>query len=492
VAKRCIGIDIGSSYLRAVQLLRKGEEFCIEKVFSTQTRRATDSPANIIRSLVRQYAFDRRADVAISMPYDTVFFRNLETDFAGLERIRERGLSSLEHNFPIQEDEIVAQVCSYRPLPSDKYSVLTAAVTSESLRERLNIAAAAKVRPKLVEAAIFAIHSAITVNHPEIKTGIAIIIHINESYLTLAVTQNNNILIVRNIPINPCLDNDIDSFQEQVAEMLSREVEVTWQKVFGGQIKQDTKIYLITEGNVSNVFETIVEEKLHCQTTIVDPYAKVKCSSEHNGDAAICVAEGLALRILAPDKAAGTNFLKADRAHIEPALDLKKEFVICAILAAAIALVSLVGMFMRLSHLETKYARIKNEIRKVFQSTLPEEKNIVSPLAQLEQKLESFRKDYRLFASFCPAGSAPLKILHSITANIPSQGNVKIDDMLITTESVRLSGTCNSFESVYQWQQLLGEIPRFTLVDVQNVQKEPEGEAIHFTILISSAIQEQK
>ena len=492
MVKRCIGIDIGSSYLRAVQVLRTGDELCIEKVFSAQTRRSKDSPPEILKRLSSKYGFDRRADVAISMPHDAVFFRNLETDSVGLEQIRGHNSSVLEHNFPIQPDEIVAQACSYRRLPDEKYSVLTAAVTRASLRERLSILAGAKIHPNLVEAAIFAIHSTIAVNHPEITTGQAIIAYIDESYLTLAVTQDSNILIVRNIPIVSRSDDNIDSIQEHVAELLTREAGVTWRKVFGEESDQDSKIYLAAGGDVSDDFEAAVKKNLHCQTVIVEPYAKLKCSPEHNGDTAICVAEGLALRALAPDKTVGINFLEADNADTKRTLDLKKELTICAILVAAIAVVSLVGLFVRLSHLETKCAHIKNEIREIFQRTLPEETNIKKPLVQLEQKLESFQKDYRLFASFYPTNLSPLKVLHSITANTPPEGNIEIDDLLITTESVRLRGTCNSFESVYQWQRLLQETPGFTLVDVQDVQKDPRGDAIHFTILISSAIQEQK
>ena len=505
MVKRCIGIDIGSSSLRAVQVSRTGEHLHIEKVFSIQTRRGSDSPPEILRSLTSKYGFDRRADVAISMPNDAVFYRNLETDFAGLEQIR--GLSKpdpkremkhlqtpsvLEHNFPIEPDEIVAQVCSYRQPSDDKYSVLVAAVKRASLHERMNILAEAKMHPNLVEAAIFAVYSAIAVNHPEIMTGQAIIAYIDESYLALAVTENNSILIVRNIPIVSCSDNNADLAQEQIAEVLSREVEITWQKVFGRAIQEDTKIYLVSRGNVSNDLEATIAESLPCPTTIVDSYARVECSAQGDGDAEISLAKGLALRVLVPDRTAGINFREADTANVKPTLDLKKEFITCAILLAAIAVVSLLGLFVRLSYLERKYSHIKNEITEVFQAALPEEKNIVSPLAQLEQELQSLRKDYRLFAPFSPSDLRPLEVLRSITMSTPSQGNVKIDDLLITPESVRLNGTCDSFESVYQWQRLLQEIPGFALVDVQDVQKEPKSGAVHFTIVVSSIIPEQK
>lgn len=494
--KRCIGIDIGFSHLCAVQIARTEDELCIEKVFSAQTRRSKDSPQEILRSLVSRHGFDRRAEVSVSMPHDAVFYRNLETDFAGLEQIRLLPQSALENNIPIQTDEIVAQEYSRRQLPNEKYSVLTAAVSRESLRERLNILDGTKIKANLVEAAIFAVHTTIATNHPEIATGKAIIAYIDDSYLTLAVTENNNILIVRNIPIVSRTENNIDSAQEQVAEVLLREAQVTWQKVFGGDIEQGTNIYLATGGDVSIDIAEAITDSLRCQTVIVEPYARVKCLPEHNGEAAICVAEGLALRALAPDKTAGINFLKADNADTKPTLDLKKESIICAALIAAIVIVSFVGLFVRLLRLEARYANIKNEMREIFQRTLPEETHIVNPLVQLEQKLESFRKDYHVFASFFPTNLSPSKVLHEITTNTPSEKNIRINDLLITTESVRLQGTCDSFDSVYQWQQLLQEIPGFTLVDVRDVQKNPGSNTIQFTVLISldrsSAVQVQK
>lgn len=492
MAKRCIGIDVDHSCLRAVQVLRTGDEFRIEKVFNAQTRRSTDSLSDILRALTGQYGFDRRADVAISMPDDAVFFRNLETDFAGAEQIRKGSRPALEHNFPVQPDEIVAQVCSCHRLPDEKYSVLIAAVTRTALRERLNAASAAMMHPELVEAPIFAVHSAVTVNHPEITTGAAIIAFIDESYLVLAVTRNNDILIVRNIPIACCPEKDIESVRQRTAEVLSCEAEITWRKVFGTGIGEDTKMYLVTKDGVSGDLESIVEENLCCQITIVDPCAKVKSPPEYNGDTAMCIAEGLALGVLAPEKTVGINFLDADNADITPALNVKRELMVYAILVAAIGIILLVGLFIQSSHLETKYARIKNEIIKVFRDTLPEEKNIVSPLPQLEQKLQTLRTDYALFGLVSGTGGEPLDVLHAITKSIPLEANIAIDDMLITAESCRLTGISQSFESVYNWQRLLQKVPQFPTTDIKDIRRDPRSELVRFTVLVSLATPEKK
>jgi len=172
-------------------------------------------------------------------------------------------------------------------------------------------------------------------------------------------------------------------------------------------------------------------------------------------------------------------------------LNLRKEFVFCTALIGAIAVFLLVGLFTRLSRLESAYARIKNETTEIFQATLPDEKNIVNPLVQLEQKIESFR-DSRLFASLSDSGLSPLDALYKISTNSPLRENIKIDDILIAADTVRINGTCDSFEPVYQWQQLLQEDPAFTFVDVKYIEKQSKSGVVHFTMLLSLSTQEPK
>jgi Tfp pilus assembly PilM family ATPase len=108
--KRCIGIDIGRSHVHAVQLARTPEGFCLERAFGTQIRRSTDSLPDILRSLTRNYGFDRRAEVAVSLPHHAFFFADIEIDEAGLQRLRAADVTALRNHFPIPAEDIVAQV----------------------------------------------------------------------------------------------------------------------------------------------------------------------------------------------------------------------------------------------------------------------------------------------------------------------------------------------------------------------------------------------
>jgi len=490
--KRAIGIDIGSSYLRAVQLSRTNGNFHVEKVFSTQTRRSTDRLPDILSSLTTKYGFDRRALVATSLPHNSIFFRSLECDSAALDRLRSDSSAALQHSFPIPPDEIISGVCSYRRLQEGNYALLAAAADRQSLCERLDCFSQANLQPDLVDAPIFAVLSTVALNYPAVAAGRAVIVYIDLSYITLAITDTGNILFVRNIPIAPAgPDDDIYSFTQQIARLLSAELQLTWQKVFGSRFEQGTHIYLAAGVNLPKSLLTILKDILNCQITVVNPYANVIRLPDTTAAADISLAQGLALRALAPEQAPGINFLDADTANKKPPFNLKKEFTVCALLLATIAAVSLIGLFVRLSHLEAEYARTKNEITQVFQSILPQEKNIVSPLAQLEQKLQSLQKDYRLFASLDPAHLDPLDVLLILTKTLPSQGNIVIDDLFVTADSVRLNATSDSFETVYRWQRLLQDIPDFKIVDVRNVQKLSQTGKVRFTILINPGLWEK-
>jgi Tfp pilus assembly PilM family ATPase len=512
MVKRCIGIDIGPVYVRAVQIVGASGGFRIEKAFSTQTRRASDSLPEILRGLFAKFGFDRRAAVAVSMPHDGVFFRILHTDAAGLDSLPRQaarpprqgpwglrgGSSALENSFPIPPEQIVAHVCSYHPSSDGKYSVLTAAVSRESLNERLDTLAGAKIHPQLVDAPIFAAYSTVAINHPEIKTGRAVIVDVDESCLTLAVTSDNDVLIVRNIPIaiasdeNPARDGDrhVDSIRDALAEIISREARITWHRVFGTAIEANTGVFLITADADPVYLKSLVEQALDCRVTVVDPCAAVEAAPDQKTDLSACVAEGLALRLIAPDQTKGINFLDVDSDDKKTPINVKRELLSHTALAAAIIVFLLVGLFVQLRRLEAAYTDVKDRIQETFRAALPEEQNIVSPLAQLEQKLESFRKDCRLFDSFYPTGMRPLQILRTITANAPAKP-LDVDDLLIAGDSVRIMGVCDSFESVYEWQRLLQQVPGFGQVDV-DAQKRPQTGLVQFTMLIPLAMQEHK
>jgi len=139
--------------------------------------------------------------------------------------------------------------------------------------------------------------------------------------------------------------------------------------------------------------------------------------------------------------------------------------------------------------LEANYAGIRKQIKESFQKALPQAE-IVDPPALLDQKLQAMQRDYALFGPALGAGIGPLEVLNVITDSIPEDVNISLNDVLITTESIRLTGTAESGESVYNWQRLLERTQQFSDVEVGDPLT-VDGKLVHFIIQASISMKDQ-
>jgi len=483
--KRCIGIDIGRSHLRAAQVARTPEGVCLEKTFAMQTRRSTDSLPGILHSLTTEHGFDRRAEIAISLPHNAFFFADIQTDGAGLERLRQADTPSLKDRFPIPADDIAAQVCSVLRLADGKHSVLVAATSVESLGQELRHLDEGNVRPGRVETPITAAHLAVITNHPESTHGPAVILYVDASTLSLAVTYDGNLLLVRSIPMLSTADQGIESLARDTAEIVGQEIEITWKRLFGNAPDAGLAVFLIASREMAPLLAGSLPERIDSRIVPVDPCATIVSSEGVELDSPMCIAEGLALRSLGPN-GKSIDFLGIYHAKTRPHLKTARELKICGALAAAAAAVWVIGLFLQLSSLESQHTRLKKQAEAVFRRAVPEETNIVNPAVQLQQKLDAFRREGEVFTGFHPGRPAPLEILYALSECTPAGGGLKLHDVLIAADSVRILGSCDSFGTLSEWQRLLEQIPGLRVVDVPTPKKDAESGKVQFTISLSS------
>lgn len=486
MTKRCIGIDIGRTYVRAAQIARTPEGPLIEKVFGMQTRRSTDSVPEILRSLVGAHGFGRRADVVVSMPAQAVSFVEIHTDAAGLQALRAGETLGLRDNLPLPPEGAVIQICSTRTVPKDRYALLLAATSSERIREQLHLLAQGNIDPLAVEASILAMQATLAASHPDVMAGTTVTLGVEESILTLAVLHDGHLLIVRNIPV-PC-DPSPSLSLEQTADIIEREVEITWRKLFGASPDGNLNVLLVAAPKTAEQLIPAIREKMECRVAVVDPYARLRRSTGIvDPESSPCVAVGLALRALARESHDPCDFLAAYYAQTRRGSRLKRDLIVCAALLVITAAVWFLGLFVRLSALESEYAGLKGRIQTVFHQALPHERNVVDPLAQLQQKLNAVRKEYEAVSSFGPGRFSPLEIWHMLTTHVPKEGSLKFRDLTLTTDFVQATGSCSSFAVISEWQRLLKQVPGFDVVDIQDQKIDAATGQVQFTLSMTSA-----
>ncbi len=486
MSKRCIGIDIGRTHVYAVQVARTTEGLRLEKAFAMPTRRGTDSAPALLQSLTARHGFDRRADVAIAPPQQAFFFADIEADASGLEKIRAMDIAGLKDYFPIPADDIVAQVCSPLRLEGGKSSVLIAASSRGQLREELRPFSESRIKPTCIDTPITAAHATILTNHPESADGLAIILYLDSSTLSLAAMHDGNMLLVRNIPMRAADDPDAEAHTQQTADIVAQEVEITWRRLFGSTPDPGLRLFMIAPRPKIALLTPAIGAKVGGQVIPANPCARVARSEDVEADPALCVAEGLALKVLQSNNADAIDFLAAYRARTRPKLRIKKELTVCAGLAVAAAVVWVAGLFLQLSSLESSYGQLKRQTEEAFRQAVPEEENVVDPVAQLQQRLDALRKESAGLTgpgSGCPA---PLDILYALSRNTPATAGLELQDVLIAADSVRIKGTCDKFAAFLEWERSLGALPGLRIKDAPHSMRDDKTGKVQFTVSLSS------
>ncbi|MBN2376887.1 MAG: hypothetical protein JXD22_10825 [Sedimentisphaerales bacterium] len=485
MAKRCIGLDINSSHIHAVQLTCSDGRFHTEKTFSTPTRRENDSTSELLKSLIGRYGFDRRAPVAISTPHNEVFFRNTKNNPVLDKQYDSHQTLKTKFDFPIPSRDIILADCPPPSSLKNENFVLVTATNKKSLESQICHLENAKMRCCLADAPIFALHTAVMTNHPQLTAHPAVIIYTDDSHIILAVTSDKDIILARNLPLFSDHDQANVHSTEKLTQILLQEIEISWRAAFREIIPENTNIVLA--GSITKHLDLIssLQQSLNCQISTADLSAKVTSSADSKLPPEHAIAQGLALRALAPHDTVGVNFIKVIEENTKKNLDCKKPAILSLALLATLAGAYLTGIFITKALWENKYTNIKNEIRQVFQQTLPDQTNIVDELAQMDEKLQTLRKEYASLQPFDQATLDPLSVLHHITANTPDNLNIEINNMSVTNSSAHITAVCNSFEDAYKWEKLLQSVSRFKSVQVQSPRKQPDSNMVEFTVFIT-------
>ena len=489
MAKRCIGLDISSSSLRAVQVARQGEELHVERVFSKPMRRSTDSPVQMIQSLLAEHQFDKRAPAAVSMPHEQVFFTQLTTHLADIEQVRQVIRASLEDDLPIPFEQIAADACGHRQLTDKDHCFMVAATRKAARHERLQSLSDAGIRCVLIDAAVFAVHEAVLRNHPEIKTGRALIVYVDESHLLLAVTEDGAVLLTRNLPLGPAAKGRHQA--DSRSDLLLREIAITWHVAFLEKIPSQTNVFISTASEESELTAGLTEQ-FNCRTVAVYSFVNAKCAAEVSANAGLSLAEGLALRGLADTEDSSVfNLLRQETDNKDKPAQTGKQILVFALLAAAIAATFLTGLFRRLSYLDKMHNQIKDEIRTVFRQVLPEEKNIVSAPAQLDEHLQELRSEYHSLKLVSTVGAGPLELLHTITARTTADLSINVNGITITDDTVRLMGNCDSYQTLHQWRKRLQAATQFSQVSIADTSSNSSDHTVDFRLDIHLAREQE-
>ncbi len=487
--KRSIGIDINRDKISMVQLCFTAGKFSLERACvreippsgTSEEKSATDIKA-LINSMLTEENFDMSAKVTVTAPAERVFFQNFRTDLSVNEDVRQLIKFELEDDFPIPFDELVAGICGGRELKGDNREYLIGAINRSELRGRVETIKQAHLKCSTVTPDVFALYAAVSLSDNLIVDTPSVIIHTDNSRTILAISVKGRLVCVRHFDSWDLAGPDGDTPLTPV-QALTREIEMTLRAVFASNAGTRLKVFISSNNELLDDLSAGLPESMNCEVVALNPFAKIDCSGGQQPNPDIVVAAGLAL-IGANEIPDVLNFLAIDEFRSDQTVEIKRGLYIAGALLLVIGALLIARLFYELNNLENRRELVTRQIREVFVQTLPQEGKIVNELAQMNEQLETSQARYNALAAGLGDRVLPLGILQTISEKITPDRNVRINDISMAPESVRLTGIADSFESVDDLMGLLRQVSDFNTVELSSIDVDTQSSEVRFTLSI--------
>ena len=477
-----IGIDLSSQGIRLVHVWRRRGKLCVRGTYTTDVGcpdPSDDKAGSAVpwAEAMQKAGGKNNATLVVGLPYEKVFFSSLRTDVAKPEDVRRLLKFELEDDLPVPFDDLVADLCSHRPVGEGRQEYLIAAVSRAEIGKWRHALETAGHRSSVCSTDVCALQAVARLVRPDTSAGPVMLVHVDGHRMILVLWQDGAILYARHLA---CTGD-----AESIEGMLAREIELTWRSTLG---RQPPPLEILLSGSDALVREWTgkLSQATGHAVRALWPLPVSASSGVSDLDGQFTLALGLALVGL-NSPGDELNFLKADLSQVERAAKsrAKQAALVSAVLLAVILGLLGLRLFQALTSLEAQRASKTREIRVAFLEVFPDEKKIVNEAAQMKEHLDSLRKERDMLAAVVGKRIQPLRVLQILSQRMTSEQGIGISSFSIKDRTIHVAGTGNSFESIEQFLEELRRVPGFASIELEDMVPSHGGNRPEFRLLIS-------
>jgi type II secretory pathway component PulL len=155
--------------------------------------------------------------------------------------------------------------------------------------------------------------------------------------------------------------------------------------------------------------------------------------------------------------------------------------------AALLLLVLFLGLFQLYSEihsLDREVRQLQQGTRAVFTSAFPDVTRIVDPVQQMRVEIQEMRRQPAL-AGILESGKLKIDLLKELSSRIPENLDVEITRLVIVPDSMSISGSTSSFNTVNEVKSRLEKGGMFTNVTISSANLEKSGDRVNFKLRIA-------
>jgi len=210
MAKQCIGLDIGSSSVKAVQLRKKGQGWALQ-AFGMQplvpqtivdgTIMDQGAVADAIRQLWSRLKLKQK-DVAIAIAGHSVIIKKIAVPMMRPEELAANIRNEAEHHIPFGRDDVEIDYHVTNPqTASGQTELLLVAAKKEVVADYIQVVKDANLSPQVVDVAAFASQNGFEVNYTLDPRETIVLINIGAAISNINIVRSSVSLFTRDVTI---------------------------------------------------------------------------------------------------------------------------------------------------------------------------------------------------------------------------------------------------------------------------------------------------
>ncbi len=441
-------------------------------------------------------------DVCISsIPGRCVSFRNIRMPFSDVKKIRQTLPFEMETEVPFSISDLILDFAVVNA--EEQTDVLAASVRKDYLSDYFGQLEPYGIDPEVVD--IRGVPIVLWIVKQEGATEDGLFMEICRKSATLILFLKKRITLIRTfafdgIPMEQALP-DLqaghkidDAVSDRIESSLRSFFEQVLQTIhaFGCQkneVLRPQKSCLSGMGSLYPGVREIAEQCLRIPAEVINVA----------GNSGIRMDEGVAnqwnpavmngalsLAIRNDNKTQGFNFRKDQLSFNKRYAEPKKYVRLFAVYLLIILSISAVALGVDYYRLNRDYKRLDKRIIQVFSKTFPEVKRIVDPVQQMRIKIgELENSSVSLPDTY--GEKTLLGLLKEISMRVPGSLNVRITQMIIDPEAVRMSGKADTFNTIDSLKRRLQSSERFATAVISSANMDRSGKGVLFDVKLTRA-----
>jgi len=478
MSRNVLGIDIRNESVSAVLVKTSLRESRIDTHAYIPISDSGDGPDHLktaLEALTGQID-PAGCDCVVSISANHFSYRILKVPFKEAKKIRMVLPFELEPTVPFPVDDLIIEFIDLESdHQKDQTDLIAVAVPKSELTPYIETLAEIKIDPEMVT--VSGLPSALCLARQTDPGENQLFLEINKTICSLFIVGDGRIKLIRSIP-TPAAENTragaLGAFVRRTLAAygeLSRsdfqplDIVMTGSGLNGANFDQQIAGVLDLPAKRLNISDRL---SIPVDDEDVNPW-----------DPAL-MDNALSLALAEIEGMGGLNFHKGQFAAKKLFVKHKKNWIKTGIFAAAVVVMLLFNLITDSYRVNKQLDGYDQQIRNIYQKNFPGEK-IVDPLQQMQIKLKEARKN-----AVTQTAAGPhlrrIDILNAISQSIPQSTTVDVTRMVISTETVLISGTTDTFNSVQDIKSNLEQVDIFKKVTISSTSKDRSGKTIRFQL----------